>query len=359
MNVWRDDKGLHSHVRVEWRAGMELAEVADTSPAAYARKWGVTVDDLLSKRKVLKGMDEQTVKRRREQMRVGEDPEVVEYTRLWLSVVGYRQGEDVAGRTVTLRPYACVVGELFTGEVGDVRRPLVLLDETDGADMEDTDARRRAPDLEAFMQALTWLKDVYHGPEGPVRMYVDRAGDVGNDDGTGAEDVLVAQLRRRRGLTWYPEGEDWEHHERYPAFWTTDTIAQIVPPVASQAGLAGAGAARLRLDALLSHDQLTIRPHCAIAIGDRDWQATGVAIGQVALALEYLPWVEDINASREQLKGYDIPSPQDLEDAAREVERRRRAHPGLLLAGSTPGMLEALRRRRQDARKLVSASGLL
>lgn len=382
MNIYRDAAGKrHSHISIEWRSKLEVAEVTDTSPAAYARlldmpleEWeGVpgfrNAQDRYHAGRLEGGPDSvEAVARARgvtmkrlvkalEHADQGVEAETLEYTRIEMGVSRLASVKHADGRVEVVPPYACVVGERFTGEWGHVRRPFVLLDEAKALDDV------TYPDLDDFIAAVVALKDIYHAPAGvPVRIYCSgQRQDLQTGEVTGPRDYFFTALQRAHGLTWYNRlnadskigvaTDDAEHAAKYPFFVTMDHIGAVMEPLFAD----DPEMAAHRVNSLFAHDQLEVRPHCTIydnVADSQDMPGPKLALGYVALAMEYIPWVEEWRRPFERPGGYAMPSHEDIEKADRELQRRHKRHGAVArMAGGALLNNGAMRRMASQVRQ--------
>ncbi len=163
-----------------------------------------------------------------------------------------------------------------------------------------------------------------------MRIYIDSGGPIDVPDG-GQMDFLTSQMQQALGLATYGDlsyDDRVELEAEYPFFYSVDNIGVMLRPLFESDG----GASTHKLNSLLAHDQLEIRPHCKIAISDNDWSMTGEAIGQVALALEYIGWEEEMKGTAGLRTGYDLPDPDEMEAARRELRKKQKKHSGFAFA---------------------------
>lgn len=360
MNIWTDPAGKrHSHITIEWHRALDLAEVTDTSPAAYARKLGIPLEDKSETKfgfataqrayraKRMEGAPDSLrgigdswgipllrMVQTMEHADLGVQAETLEYCRIEMGVTRLSMVKLADGRKEVIPPYACVVGERFTGEWGHRRRPFVLLDEA--TSLEDV----KYPDLDDFIAAVIALKDIYHGsvdvpghPGQPVRIYCSgQRQDLAKGTTSGPADFFFTSLQRAHGLTRYdrthPDNEigrasdDADHARKYPFFLTMDHIGSILePPFVDDEDLAAH-----KLNALFAHNQLEVRPHCGVY--DRLADAPSMpgpklALAYAALAMEYVPWAEEWRRRWQAPTGYDLPSVEQLDEMEKAHGRRR------------------------------------
>lgn len=285
MNVYLSPEGkLLSHVKAETHPKLAMLQLVDTSEAGQARSGQ-------------------------------EEGDTLEYTRIWMAV------EPPAGGAP---PYAAVVGERFDGKWGRQRRPLVLLDEATCVPRMVRDEEQggqvfkelQYPDMQDFIEAVIALKDMYH---------VDRFFGVPQreeqklDYERPKQGWFYTALESVHGLQWYEDGlEEWQLKEQFPFYHSREVTAGLshVPHAEDEELCLYA------LNSLFSHDRLEVRPHCKF-FDDNLFPATQLAVGRLALALEFYPWVEDLNETTSHGAGYDRSIPDDAPPAVRRQALRR------------------------------------
>uniref|UniRef100_A0A6M3J0F4 Uncharacterized protein n=1 Tax=viral metagenome TaxID=1070528 RepID=A0A6M3J0F4_9ZZZZ len=333
------DGKLTANVVVELRDKVAIVDVTDYSLAAYARLAGLPTspkrqpimeaqkgDDECRAIAEEFGVDPDRLARIVAASKAGADGERQEYTRVWMGLTPPRKAYP---------GYACVVGELFDGSWGRHRRPLVLLDEATSL------APMAAPDFEDFSQAVIALKDLYKVPW----IYCD-SGSHGDREQTvdTKRNYWYASLQSCHGLGYY-EGEDDEvHRARFPFFESRHRTASLLdPPFVEDEDVC-----RQKLNALFSHDMLVVRPHCGIFDADTEYQRTGLAIAYCAIAMEYIPWVEDANQTNRMPTGYELPKREELADARRSLRQRNRKKAAVEELFSSPARRSRARRKGRN-----------
>lgn len=294
MNTHLVDSKPSSLVTVDAHPKLDLRRVLDRSPTAWVRRpSGAPVTDYPG--------------------HAGWEGESQEYTRIWMGVTPPADGKPA---------YACVLGEKFDGEEwGDVRRTLVLLDETTsyqeallpyGTETHDRDRLIQFPDMADFVEGITALKDLY---------LVDRT------FGDPHDKYFWGRLTGHVGLQgYYPEAEDWAWQERFAFFRSQECLTSVEEaPYCEDEGMC-----RYALDSLFAHDRLEIRPHCARA-ADREFPGIMLAVAHVALAMEFFHWSELGNKSPIGRRGYDWRNPtEDERRVARQERVTKRMRSSLL-----------------------------
>lgn len=337
MNLYRTAAGhLQPYVRSEKHQQRELIDLTDHSPAAYARQVGLRAGDLaellhptkerdpdrrfeawrdecLARAQAdrddaymerLERLDRAAMKAHLERINARSNPEVLQYSRIWMGVHG---PEGAAP------PYACVVGERFDGVWGrQERRPLVLLDECKSLE------EHQYPDLVDFFAGLVALKDLYRPEQEHVdfRIYYipPRRGAEGLK-----LDPFWDRLYRLPGLVYYDEDrQPHEHRARYPLFKSTFCRAGV------QAAPFEADPDRLRykMESLFAHDQLIVRPHCTI-YDSAEYPTPELTVAMVALALEAFPWIEELRDTQDDGSGYGTREEREAAERALSAEQRR------------------------------------
>lgn len=250
----------------------------------------------------------------------GEDP--LEFTRIWMGIVGPKGAEP---------GYACVVGELYDGDVRQKVRPKLLLDEAQAiapADLREDQVethrdlvyaerggeriiKANDPTIDDLRQAAVALKDLYWYGRAADRLQIYTP----PDEKRFTQYILATEgLCRAYPTTRAGRLHDPEHlRSWFPFFKDHECIAPLSPDVPfgedPEYGLA-------LIESLLARDELQINEHCTL-FENRQLEAPHRAVALVCAAMQAIDWSYLIREWRES-DGYE-----DIEEAEERDQRRR------------------------------------